>query len=550
MTTSLISSSLAELPVWLAGPEGTNFEFKEAKTSYSFDKLVDYCVALANDGGGKIILRVTDKRPRRIVGTRAFAEPGRTEAGLYQKIGKHVRIEELDMPAGRVVVVHVPCRLAGMAWDHNGRYLKRAGDELAPMSSDELRVIFAEVEEDFSADICPALTMRDLMPEAIAAFRERWAQKDANDRVLTWNDEETLISAGLLDDGGVTYAALILFGTPVALRQRLGMAEVIFEYRPTEASGPAADREEYRLGFLAYHDAIWQKINLRNDRQSIQSGFFRYDLFTFDEKPVREAVLNAVMHRDYRNASSVFVRQYPRRLEVVSPGGLPYGITVDNIITQQNPRNRRLAEALNRCGLVERSGQGINLMVERAIRQSKALPDFSGTAAHEVWLTLNGVVQSPDFVRYIERLGEENLRHFSTDDFLALDYVRRELRLPPHLRERMSRLIEVGAVESIGTGRGTRYLLSRGAYTALGAKGVYTRKRGLDHETNKALLMTHLRQQGDDGAPLPELLQVLPALSGRAVQRMLSELREEGLVTLRGERRWAVWVAQPSQDRI
>src|SRR5579885_3106814 len=104
-------------------------------------------------------------------------------------------------------------------------------------------------------------------------------------------------------------------------------AELVFEYRSSEASGPAADREEYREGFFLWHDAIWNKINLRNDRQSYQDGLFRVELPTFDEVSVREALLNAVAHRDYRLGGSVFVRQYPQRLEVVSPGGLPPGVT-------------------------------------------------------------------------------------------------------------------------------------------------------------------------------------------------------------------------------
>ena len=80
---------------------------------------------------------------------------------------------------------------------------------------------------------------------------------------------------------------------------------------------------------------------------------------------------------DYRLGGSVFVRQYAQRLEIVSPGGFPPGIGPENIIDQQNPRNRRIAEALVRVGLVERSGQGLNIMVETAIRQGKPLPNFA-----------------------------------------------------------------------------------------------------------------------------------------------------------------------------
>jgi ATP-dependent DNA helicase RecG len=91
---------------------------------------VDYCVALGNEGGGKIVLGVTDRRPRLIVGTDAFAEPGRTEAGLHDRLSRRIPVEELRLPEGRVLIVHVPSRLPGTAWQVNGRYLKRSVDEL------------------------------------------------------------------------------------------------------------------------------------------------------------------------------------------------------------------------------------------------------------------------------------------------------------------------------------------------------------------------------------------------------------------------------------
>jgi len=72
-------------------------------------------VALANEGGGKIILGVTDRRPRHIVGTAAFAEPGRTEAGLHDQLSHRIPVEELHTTAGRVLIVHVPARLLGTA---------------------------------------------------------------------------------------------------------------------------------------------------------------------------------------------------------------------------------------------------------------------------------------------------------------------------------------------------------------------------------------------------------------------------------------------------
>ena len=69
-------TSVEQIAQWLTEPEGERIEFKSALNNFHFEKLVDYCVALANEGGGKIILGVTDRRPREIVGTNAFAEPG------------------------------------------------------------------------------------------------------------------------------------------------------------------------------------------------------------------------------------------------------------------------------------------------------------------------------------------------------------------------------------------------------------------------------------------------------------------------------------------
>lgn len=541
-TVPTMPTSVAQLHQWLLEPEGQRLEFKEAKQRYDFEKLLKYCVALANEGGGTMVLGVTDKRPRRIVGSLAFEAPERTEAGLHQRLGHRIPVEELRLPEGRVVIVHVPARLPGTAWEIDGRYFKRAGDDLAALGGQELRDIFAETGPDFSAQPCPGATLADLAPEAIALFRDRWAQKSNDPRKRELSDLQILRDAELLVEGDqVSYAALVLFGTRAGLTRWLAQAELVFEYRSSEAAGPAADREEYRAGFFAWQDALWKKINLRNDRQSYQDDFFRMDLPTFAEVPVREAILNAVAHRDYRLGGSIFIRQFAKRLEVVSPGGLPPGITPENIIDQQYPRNRRLAEALGHCGLIERSGQGLNLMMESAVRQGKPLPSFAGTAPHEVRLTLEGGVRNPAFVRFMERLGEETLRSFSTLDYLALERLEQGKVLSAELLERVPSLIAAGALEAIGRGKGVRYILSEALYATLGAKGTYTRQRGLDRNTNKALLVAHLTQQSPQGAPLAELRQVLPTLPESAVRDLLRELRDEGKLVLRGERRWARW---------
>lgn len=128
-----MTTTADQLDIYLNSPEGRHLEFKEASRNFHFEKLVDYCVALANEGGGKIIFGVTDQRPRKIIGTSAFAETGRTEGGLYERLKQRIPIEEVfTSDQKRILVVHVPSRAKGVAWHHQGRYLKRAGGGSRP----------------------------------------------------------------------------------------------------------------------------------------------------------------------------------------------------------------------------------------------------------------------------------------------------------------------------------------------------------------------------------------------------------------------------------
>ncbi len=319
-------------------------------------------------------------------------------------------------------------------------------------------------------------------------------------------------------------------------------------YRSAEANVRYAQRREFRAGFLGYLDELWQLINQRNDVHFLREGLFRREIPAFNEEAVREGLLNALAHRDYRLGGSIFVRQSPRQLEVVSPGGFPVGITAENLIWRQAPRNRRIAEALARCGLVERSGQGANRMFETCIQDSKALPDFSGSDDYQVSLVLSGEVLDEGFLAFLEHVGAKRMATFTTEDFLALDAVHRERDLDERLAVRLPRLRELGVVETKGRGRGTRYLLSERFYQHAGQKAAYTRRRGLDKETNKELLLKHIKRNQEDGSPLGELLDVLPALPKKRVQYLMQELKSEGRVHAVGSTRAARWFPGPGSE--
>lgn len=524
----------------LEAKEGEHVQFKEAKNRFDFGEAARCCCALANDGGGKLVFGISDKRSRSVVGSHAFEQPERTRKGLIDKLKINVDFQLFTYEEKRVLVFDVKSRPIGLPILYEGVAWIYDGDTLKEMPEEKRRKIYEEIGTDFSGKICDGATIKDLDEAAIEAFRAKWIEKSGNKKLATRSKEQILMDCGAMNDAGVTYAALILFGKSEALVRFLPQAEIIFEYRSSEASGPANQREEFKSGFFTCYDRIWELVNLRNDKQHYQEGFFVFDISTFNERVVREAILNAVSHRNYQFGGSIFVRQYRDRLVVESPGGLPFGITLDNILDRQLPRNRRIAEILSLCGMVERSGQGMNLMFELSVQEAKPLPDFTGTDDFFVSVTLNGLILDKAMLSVINRISEKSTELLSTEDFLAIDALYHDHPLNGKMQARLPRLVEMGIVEHIGR---KKYVLARSLYAATGKTGVHTRHVGLDKDTNKALLLKHIRQNNDVGTPFKELQQVLPGLTRGQIQRLMQELKDSHQVYPQGKTSAARWFA-------
>jgi ATP-dependent DNA helicase RecG len=522
-----------QLQEWLTASENEHLEFKEAKNNFHFEKLVKYCAALANEGGGSIVLGVTDTRPRQVVGSQVFPELERTKAGLIERLRLRIDAGEIMHPNGRVLVFTAPSRPIGMPIAVEGAYWMRAGEDLAPMTPDMLKRIFDEGGPDFSAEICPNATLADLDADAIEDLRRRWHQKSQNAAILRMSAERLLQDTELITGKGVTYAGLILLGTHRALGQHLAQAEVIFEYRSTEAAGPANQREEFRQGFLTFYDRLWELVKLRNDMQHYQDGLVMVNVPTFHERAVREAILNAVSHRDYRQPGSVFIRQFARRIEIVSPGGFPPGITPDNILDKQSPRNRRIAETLLRCGVVERSGQGADRMFEEMIAHGKELPDYSRSDRFDVFLTLPGELRHPDLLRFLSRVDPEQVSQLDSHALLVLRDAAVGEKIPVALRPRAAELVERGFLDR---SRGGKYILARRYTRKAGAVGG-ERPRDLAYKKLLAFLEEHRK----DGCTMEQLREVTPELSRSTVKRVLDELRQDGKAHSVGVTRKARW---------
>lgn len=532
-------TSLAQLSAWLAVPRETErLEFKEAKNSFDYDKLLNYCAALANEGGGHVVLGVTNDPPRRVVGTKAFPNVDKVKAELTAKLRIRIEAHEIAHPDGRVIAFAVPARPTGRPIEVDGAYWMRSGESLVAMTPDQLQRIFREDTPDFSASICEAASLDDLSPLCIERFRALWSLRRSV--VLPSSDVQLLEDAELTVDGAITYAAIILLGTRKSVGRHLANAEVIFHYRHSESELRAAQREEFREGFLAFDDALWKLVDQRNSDHSFLDGLFQRTIKTFNEAVFREAVLNAVSHRDYRHPGSVMVEQTPTRLRISSPGGFPQGVTAENIWQKSVPRNRLLATAMSRCGLVERAGYGADFMFGQQLSEGKSPPSYEGSDAHEVVIAINGRVIDEHFRQFLSAVTSEIGRSLQTPELLALEAIRRESPVPPLVTSFVPALVKLGLVEKVGRGK---FSLGRKYQRQLGTAGAYTRHKGLGLGAAMGLLEQHIREH--EGASVNELCAVLPSFTERQVKRLLLRLHKEGKAHSRGRTKGTRWFPGP-----
>lgn len=246
MLTSPIATE-KQLRATMGAAEGEHLEFK---TTLKEKDVFRYCVALCNEGGGNLVLGVSNRPPRRIVGTDCFGDVNAVKRQLLDVLHVRIDVYEISMPEGRVVTLCCPSRPAGTPLAYRGKYLMRVGESLVAMTPERLSGIFAETAPDFSRLICAQGAMADLAPEAIEEFRKRWADKSNNPELRTKPAAQLLEDAQLASAGQLTYAALILLAKPESLTRLLPNAEVIYEYRSSDATIEYQDRKEYRAGLL------------------------------------------------------------------------------------------------------------------------------------------------------------------------------------------------------------------------------------------------------------------------------------------------------------
>ena len=394
-----------------------HIEFKEAKHDFNYNGgshadpkkrrhcVLGYVAALANEGGGRLVFGMADKRPHEIVGSSyEKGNLGKLEAAIYQAMRVRVHIEEEYDGDKRVVIFNIPSRPIGKILKFEAVPLMRAGEELQPMSDDEMFRILSEQEPDFSAKICEGLTIADLDEEAIQLMKSKYAEKNENQSFESLPTEQVLHDLELETEGKLTYAALVLLGKKAAIKKYLPQNNVVIEYREDSASIQYDGREEVQEPLFKAIDQIWAYIKQPaiNPQTHVNSDAYITDIFRFNRETIREAVLNAIAHRSMQIKRDVVIKISHKELLITNAGGFPKGVSLSNLLTvNSTPRSKLLADVLQKTGLVEKSGQGVDKMYYNSIMEAKQLPDFTMTDNYQVGVRFGSEIRDIAFVLFM-----------------------------------------------------------------------------------------------------------------------------------------------------
>lgn len=527
--------------------ETMEIEFKSDVKKLSDSDLVDAVVAFANTNGGNLYLGIEDNGS-----VTGLNEQHKDITQLAAYIANRtvppvsVKAEILDSEQP-VLLIQVP-KSRSIVAASNGkiqrRRLKADGTpENVPMYPYEISTRLSELSLlDFSAQPVPGARYTDIDPLERERLRKIILAYNGEKNLLELSDEELDKALQFVvttaDQLVPTYTGLLL----------LGKAEKIREYMPTAESAfimmrgtDVTTNESFFLPLLAAIEKITDFISARNTSEEMEMGMFRISIPEFDPRAVREAVVNAFVHRDYTQLGRVLVKLDADGLSVSNPGGFIEGVTYQNILTvEPHGRNPVLADALKRIGLAERSGRGVDRIFEGSLLYGRDLPDYSESTSRTVKLFIPRGV--PD-KRLVALISEEQKRTGSPlplNSLLVLNVLKNNHRMSladmshectipeSKLKTTLERLTESGLIDAMGSGRGRAYVLSAKAYTD---PIQHVRQTDIDAVRYKELVMTLARRKEYiTRRDVIELLHVSPSQA----YRLLKKLVEEGLLTLDG----------------
>ncbi|WP_436698941.1 DNA glycosylase AlkZ-like family protein [Nocardioides sp. BYT-33-1] len=549
-----------ELADIIRSGESLTVEFKRgSRSSLSDNDIVEAVVCLANGEGGVLLLGVEDD------GTITGLEPRHdsvTRSNLLQAMILNrtdapvpTKVDIVELAQQTVAVIDVP-KASVPVGSKTGKYLRRSlrvdgkpecvGYPLHEM----LSVGLTAQGRDYAATPARGAHLDDLDEAEFDRFRDLCARGKGDRTIAELGNAEILRSLRLVlpeQDNQLTLGAILLFGKPTSLERHVPTAEVVFQ----ELRGSAVTTNEtMRFPLFRAAERIFDLIDVRNSERELMVGLHRIGVPRLPSGTIRESVANALVHRDYSESGPVAIQLTDDRFRVSSPGGFPPGITLLNFLDDSKPRSPILAEALKRAGIVDRAGRGIREMYLQLLRAGHGGPDYSATNNHAVIVQITTSDADLEMVRFVLEYEETTGNVLDLPQLQILHELKAmgpettgELSEVLHesdsaARSHLARLIEMGLVESRGSGRNRRHHLTA-AFYRLAQSSEYVRLQDTDPIQQEHMILAYVDQFGSiTRGKAAELCHLSP---GQA-RTVLKRLTEAGELALRGERRGAYYV--------
>ena len=540
--------------------ESLTVEFKSDRACLSDRDLVEALAALANTQGGDLWLGVEDDG---------------TPTGLHQKhldlqglpalvqarTSPPLTVDACAVETGGVTVARISVKksrtdVATTAGVYLRRRLKHDGTpECVPLLPHERSSRASHFGlADASAQPVAGATLADFDPLEREHLRQS-VQRYGGDRVLLELSDEDMDGAlgfTTRNEAGErvpTLAGLLIIGRETALRERVPTHEFAFQVLSREAVG---FNEFHRFPLLKAME--WLETNFRpyNPEDEMLIDMFRVPIPKVDIGAFREALANALIHRDYHSRHAVYVRLNDDELTISNPGGLVEGVTLQNLLTTEpRPRNPALADAMKRIGIVERSGRGVDKIYRGLLRFGRPMPDYRRSDEHQVVVQLATLPADKAFLQLVVTQ-EKDDAILPIDSLIALAALREQKRLTAatlatriqrdehQARRTLERLLESGLVRAYG-GRDRSYTLSAELYRAEGKSVAYTRQAGFSHLQHEQMVLAHLQHHGRiERKDVMDLCY----LSQDQAYTLLKRLVTEGKIKKNGERKHTFYTLQ------
>ena len=507
------------------------------------------CVSFANGAGGRLLVGFEDGEP----------EPPPDQAippGLLEQLRKRIAELTVNVQAlpvlqratngGEYVEVLVE-RSPNVASTADGRFFLRVADSCVPVIGDEV----LRLANERPGRPWEAMDAGVLRSAADAARLERFAAGiRASDRVKASvkekSPDELLAHYGLAAGATLTRLGVLLLGRTED-RWALGTAPLVQALK-YDALGQKINKwvwDDAALSPVELVDALWREIPDFRESYEVAEGLYRRQVPAYDEKVVRELLVNALVHRPYTQRGDIFLNLHPDRLEVVNPGRLPLGVTPRNILHASRRRNEGLARVFHDLGLMEREGSGFDLMYDRLLSQGRPVP-VPEEGPDWVRVTISRRIAKPEVMRLISAADERY--QLTQRERIALGVLAQaqaltarelaaalEVADTEELKAWTGRLLDFGLVQASGRTSGTKYAI---APAWLPGAGVAREGEGrMPPQRLRVLVLKDLlRYPGASSSDVQRRVGV--AISPKTVKRTLDLLVEQGQVRHEGERRW------------